>query len=394
MIETAPFAKCHLMLTEDCNLRCKYCYENSNRVSNYMSFETAKNTVDFLIDNAIEYGNRELQITCFGGEPLLNLDVMIKVFHYALDKANQSNISLFFSIITNGTIYNKQFEEFILEWYKRTGKVSFQISIDGIPEVQDKNRIFFNGEPTSEIVAENMEKIKKLFIDNQMYNASFNTHSVLTKDNISKLFENYKYFRNHGIREIEFVLADEEDWDENDALIYIGQLNLIANYVYEECISTYSLQSYRQAKSILGLESERVFSRTCPAGNGFVAVAANGDIYPCSRIYFYNRGFRLGNVYDGIIIDNQVRKTFMEACRRDMYSGEDCCGECKNPVCKICMAYNYQKNGSLLKCNELLCWMYNAKWKFISETKKRFDKLIDGFNFNKCNETSFYEVTN
>ncbi len=394
MIETAPFTKCYLMLTEDCNLRCKYCYENVSRCdSSYMSFDTAKKTVDFLIENALKHGKKKIEITFFGGEPLLNLDVMIKFFHYAVDKAGQYNIRLFFSIITNGTIYNKQFEEFILEWYRIIKSASIQISVDGIPEVQDKNRITKNGKPTSEIVLENIIKLKTFFEQNQIKPDSFHTHSVVTKDNISKMFLSYKYFRQLGVRKLEFMLSDEENWDENDISVYIEQMSLISDYIYQECLSSYSLQPLKEAKTIIDPDNGKISANSCPAGKSFCAITSNGDIYPCQRTYFNNRSFKLGNVFDGII-DNEIRKIFFDAHRSDMYSDDICCGECKNTECKICMAYNYQINGDVLKCNTLLCSMYKAKWDFLIETKEKFDKLSKKLYYNKCNEMSFLEVTN
>ncbi|MGE5474499.1 MAG: radical SAM protein [Ignavibacteriales bacterium] len=392
MIENSPFSSCYLILTEDCNLRCKYCYENGNRCTeSYMSFETAKKTAEFLIENALKNGVKKLRLTFFGGEPLLNLDVMIKFFNYVVDRAKQCNMGLFFSIITNGTIYNKKFEEFILDWYKTTKSVNIQISIDGIPEVQDKNRITANGKLTSEMVVKNILKLKTFLEENKINASSFHTHSVITKDNISKFFSSYKYFKQLGVKRSEFMLSNEEAWNENDVSIYIEQLSLIADYVYKECISTGSLKPYEDA-NLIKIKSFNVPPKTCEAGKKFCSVTANGDIYPCHRTYFYNRSFKLGNVYDGII-DNESRKTFFDAYRSNMHAGNNSCGDCAT-ICKICLASNYEQCNDVLKCNPLVCSMYKAKWNFLIETKKKFDKLYDKFQHNKCNELTFIEALN
>ena len=394
MITTTPFTSCFLIMTEDCNLRCKYCYENNNRCnSEYMSVDTAKKTVDFFLDNAYKHNVKSFSWTFFGGEPLLNLDVMIKFFHYAVDKAKQYNIDLTFSLITNGTIYNKQYEEFILEWYKATNSVNIQISTDGIPEIQDKNRAAKNGKPTSKIVLENILKLKKLFEENQIENSSFHTHSVITKDSIPKFFLNYKYFKQIGISRPEFMLSYEEDWNENDASIYAEQLSLVTDYVCQECISSCSLKPYEEADSIITIRFNEIPTKTCEAGKAFCSVSANGDIYTCHRTYFQNRSFKLGNVFEGII-DNDSRKAFFEAYRSDMHSDNINCGKCENTECKICLAANYEKYGDVLKCNPLACSMYKAKWNFITETKKKLDKLCNKLNYNKCNEMTFFKAIN
>ncbi|MGE5328322.1 MAG: radical SAM protein [Deltaproteobacteria bacterium] len=396
MVEAIPFTECDLMLTEDCNLRCKYCYENAARCnSSYMSFNTAKKAADFLIDNAQKNGQKNLEINFFGGEPLLNLDVMISFFHYAVDKANKCNVKLFFSLMTNGTIYNEKIEKFFLDWYRTIKNIKIQISTDGIPQVQDKYRRAQNDKPTSEIVLENILKLKKLFKKNKIEISSFHTHSVITKDNISSIFLSYKYFRQLGIKKLEFMLSDEENWSEDDVSIYIEQMSLISDYVYQECISSHSLNPYEQAKNIISINNyDKIRQRNfCTAGKTFCTITPTGDIYPCARMYFYNRSFRIGNVINNTV-DNEIRKVFFDIHQSDMHSENINCGECKNAACKICIAYNYQINGDVLKCNTLLCSMYKAKWNFITETKKKFDKLGSKLNYNKCNEVSFFEVSN
>jgi len=393
MIETPPFSKCFLILTEDCNLRCKYCYENTNRCNNnYMSFDTAKKSADFLFDNALKHGIKSLKWTFFGGEPLLNLDVLIKFFRYAIEKANQLKIDLVFSLVTNGTIYNNKYEEFILEWHKISKSISIQISTDGIPEVQDKNRTTVSGMPTSQIVLENISKLKKLFGHNQIKTSSLNTHSVITKDTISKVFLSYEYFKKLGINDISFALSDEKDWNENDISVYIEQLSLIADFIYDECVMSGSLSPYQNAHIFIGLKSA-ISKNTCEAGKTFCAITPNGDIYPCDRTCFSNHDFRIGNVFDGIA-DNSNRKMFFETFRSDMHADNINCGKCDNTECKICMTQNYEQFNDVLKCNPSVCSIYKAKWDFIIKTKKKFDKLSNKLNYNKCDEMTFFKALN
>ncbi|MGE5474502.1 MAG: radical SAM protein [Ignavibacteriales bacterium] len=394
MIEPSAFTSCYLILTEDCNMKCKYCYENANRCkNNYMSLDTAKKAMDFVLDNAFKQGIERIRLTFFGGEPLLNLDVMIKSFHYAVDKAKQYNISLFFSIITNGTIYNKEFEEFILDWYKATKNVNIQISTDGIPEVQDKSRVNIDGKPISGIILENILKLKKLFEKNKIQSTSLQTHSVITKDTMSSHFLSYKYFKQLGISRPGFKLSNEEDWNENDIPIYIEQLSLISDYVYNECILANSLKPYEEARNIISIKEQEISKIICEAGKTLCAIAPNGDVYPCHRIYFSNNNFKLGNVFNGIS-DNKSGDAFFNVYRRDMHVDNISCGKCDNAACIVCMAYNYEKYGDILKCNSLVCSMYKAKWKFITEIRKKFEKLSYIFNYNKCNEVTFFESMN
>lgn len=388
MMETTPFTSCFLVLTEDCNLRCKYCYEQANRGTSYMSFQTAKQSADFLINNAVKYDAKTLSWKLFGGEPLLNLDVMIKFYRYAIEKGNEHNIRMFFAIITNGTIYNKQFEEYILEYCKAGNIINF--SIDGIPEIQDRNRITANGNPTSEIVMENILKLKELFENNQIKTDCINTHSVITKDNISSLFSSYKYFNDFGLESVRFVLSYDEIWDGNDISVYIEQLSLIADYVYEKCIAADSLIPYNQAYIINGFRPASRDKITCDVAKTLCTIMPNGDIYPCQRAYFYNSNLRLGSIFDGI--DNNKRKLFFDILRSDMHVNNISCGKCDNTDCKICMLVNYGERKDICKCNPVNCAIYKAKWDFIIRTRKKFYKLFNEHNYNKCKEIVFFDA--
>ncbi|MGE5328326.1 MAG: radical SAM protein [Deltaproteobacteria bacterium] len=376
---TVSFSLCYLILTEDCNLRCKYCYENANRCSNsYMSVETAKQSADFLFDNALKHGIKYLNIIFFGGEPLLNLDVMTKFFFYATEKANQYNIKIWFLLITNGTIYNTQYEKFILQWYKTINNVSIQISTDGIPEVQDKNRRTIDDKPTSKIVSGNILKLKAFLKQNKIEANSFYTHFVLTKESIPKIFSNYKYFRHLGINHIEFMMSYNESWEEEDIPEYIEQLSLIADSVYDECIKACSLIPYENAYLLIGLRpveekyKERVL-KEC-------TIAPNGDIYSFTNMYFNNRNYKIGNVFDGVL-NNNIEKTFFDICHSSSLVDDDTCFNCENTQCN-----KYMKSNRL-RYDE-------AKKTFEIETKKRFDQLSDKLNYRKCNEAAFFQSVN
>lgn len=390
MVEIAPFSLCYLILTEDCNLRCKYCYEDAGRCcDNYMSFETAKKAADFLIDNVAKYGSRNIHFTFFGGEPLLNLNVMTDIRRYVVDKASKCNINYSFSLITNCTIYNRQYEEFILEWYKVEKKVNIQISTDGIPELQDKNRITKNGKPTSEIVKENILKLKKLFKNNDIDFDFVDTHSVVTRHNIADMFSSYKYLRELGINNVSFVLPRDEYWDNDDISNYINQLILISDYVYEECIKAGNLKPYIKAQKIIGEKTNII----CEAAKSVCAITPDGDIYPCHRAYFYNRIYKLGNIFDGII-ENKNRKVFLDVSRNNLHVDNVSCSKCENTDCKICMAVNYKQYNDILKCSPIGCAIYKARWNFIIETKKKFYKLFNQNNYGRCGEITFTESIN
>lgn len=379
VIDSTMFNSCFLILTEDCNLRCKYCYENASRCcESYMTFDIAEKAVDFLINNALKYEIRNLYITFFGGEPLLNIDVMRKTLFYAVDSANRHDIEIVFSLITNGTIYNNEFEEFISDWYRLTKKVNIQLSVDGVPEVQDSSRVFTNGELSSKIVENNIIKIKAYMEKNNIdFRNSIHTHSVITKEQISKIFPSYKYFRKIGINHVEFMMSYNEDWEEKDIPDYIEQLSLIADYVFDECIGKCSLIPYENANLIIGLKAPVKIRNSKYAAGGLreCTIIPNGDIYSYSTLYFYNGNFKLGNVFEGITDISSSRKTFVEACQSNS-SNSNACFNCGKPLC------NKYMTSTRLKYDE-------ARKFFAIEIKKRFNELYNKLYYKKCNECGF-----
>jgi len=382
MIQIAPFSSCDLILTEDCNLRCKYCFEKDSKYKkSYMSYDTAKQAADFLFNNAFKHHLDNIQLNFTGGEPLLNLDVMIKFFRYAVEKANKYNMKVSFLILTNGTIYNKQFEEFILEWYKAIKHVNIQISIDGVPESHDKNRTTVNGKSTSGIVLENAIKLKMFFEQNNIENKFFNTNSVFTKDTISKIFLSYKYLQQLDMDNISFAPSRYEEWEESDLSIYAEQLALIADFVYNKCIESGSIAPYKKTDRIFGLRLlNGICKSNCATRRSECAIAPNGDVYPRASLYFSDCSFKLGTVFDGII-DNNNMKSFFDTCQGNVHVNNIFCDNCEIRECNIYMKSNY------VKWNE-------TREAFLIETRKRFDKLSDELYYSKCNEMSFFKAIN
>ena len=120
-------------LTHDCNLRCKYCYGDGGSYGgprNYMSISTAQKTVDFFMKYSGNF--KDLEITFFGGEPMMNFDVLKYTVLYGNSQAKKYGKKLSYSITTNATLMDKEKLDFMNEY-----NIGAQISLDGPPAVQD-----------------------------------------------------------------------------------------------------------------------------------------------------------------------------------------------------------------------------------------------------------------
>ena len=328
------------LVTEDCNLRCKYCFENEKRSRSNMSWETAKKGMDFLCKNAKKSGSKSFNVMLFGGEPMLRPDLIEQIFKYGIELSQVSGVPFLCNMITNGTLLTPRMEELIRQYGDQIG-FAVQLSVDGIKEVQNMYRVTADGHGSFDMVEKNIKRFQALFPDQQR----LNIHGCINKQSLPFLFQNYKFFREDwGFKRTWFIPVQEEEWDDNDIVIYGQQLDLIADYELDVVRRTGVID---EAKLYAPLnrcfERDMYQEKTCGAGGGFVTISANGDIYPCHHIYFndFEKETKLGDVWTGV--DDSRRRIFLE------YSGADLCGDtCDNYQCYRCLAVNWVANGSII----------------------------------------------
>ncbi len=349
-----------LLLTENCNLRCTYCFEGGTRcVTNYMSKETACKTVDYLLQQAVDNDVDDIKITFFGGEPMLCPELMTEIMHYAEAQAKEKGKGTRYSIITNGTIYNDKVEAFLDVWRGYKGSdVDVQLSIDGIPEIQNTNRpCAAEGLVSSQLAESAIAKYKEYFRKYGLNEERLHIHACVSKASLPRIYDSFLYFtRDLGIKNSNFAWVIEDDWDDNDLNIFSEQLQKIVKRLVD--ITTNKKRF-----------PFKHFDRTsgCSAGQNMIALDTEGNIYPCHRFFFYNVGNRdniiLGNVTDGIIYND----------RREQYIGIDY-AKISPEICQICIAANYACTGDIYKVpNE-----YGAKFiNIINQYYQHFCELVD-----------------
>lgn len=349
-----------LLLTENCNLRCTYCFEGGTRcVSNYMSKETAFKAVDFLLQQAVENDVDDIKITFFGGEPMLCPELMTEIMNYAEKKAKANGKTTQYSIITNGTIFNEKVEAFLDVWrgYK-DNKIDVQLSIDGIPEIQNANRPYAAGGVLSSQMAESaVAKFKEYFRKHNVDRECLHIHACVSKTSLPRIYESFLYFtRDLGIINSKFAWVIEDTWDDSDLNIFSEQMQKIVKRLVDVTTNTKRFPFKHFDKS-----------SGCSAGQNLVAVDTQGNIYPCHRFFFLNTDNRgrviLGNVTDGIIHND----------RREQYFGIDY-SEISPEICQICVATNHACTGDIHKQpND-----YGAKFMcIINQYYQHFCDLID-----------------
>lgn len=343
---------CYFILTENCNLRCTYCFErNTREVDKYMSKETAFKTIDYLFKNAqLRKDAKQCEstsdsqanscncrpisvgITFFGGEPLLCPELMIDILHYGQAKEEETGIPVTFSLITNGTLYNEKIEAFLEEWYKIKKVVDIQLSIDGPPHIQNLNRPCANPCVRSSDLAEQaISKYKDFFMKHKIPQQKLHIHCVISKASLPHIFDSHLYFTEKLNILYKFAWVIEDDWDENDIAILDAETTKIMHH----------MEKYTMNKERFPFKT---FDRCsgCASGRTLICVDTNGDIYPCHRFFFYSAkraDMKYGNIYNEQPINLELYQKFTSIDESKM----------SDKPCQVCVAVNYEYTNDLHK---------------------------------------------
>lgn len=353
-----------LFLSEECNLRCSYCFEqNSNKLKGIMKNEIVKKAIDILLHPNNKYtGNT---INFFGGEPSLNKEAIKYASEYlkSIKEKAPCMKDIFFEITTN--CYDVSDE--LIEIYKFANSVTrlrMVVSMDGIKETHDKCRVTATGKPTYDKVLENVKRIKEA-----IPNLYIKKHCVLSK-------ENFMYIREI----IEQLLIDRKTLF-NEVGIALATIDTTEDFTIEELDVLYSeIFKLKKELNICDQISDELFSliytkplnviknkhklSLCNAGEGLISVRSNGDILPCHRYLELadNRKYILTNILDckdnclyvekdslwNQYIDKNKKIEVGEFETISELTG-DKCNECYfNHWCGSCIGGREVKNGNIL----------------------------------------------
>lgn len=316
-----------LNIAHDCNLKCGYCFAfggSFNMKKELMSFETAKAAIDFLVEQSKNRIN--LEVDFFGGEPLMNFDVLKKTVEYARSLEGPKNKRFRFTVTTNAVLLSDKITDYL---NREMNNVVF--SLDGRRSVNDKMRSTLNGSGSYDII-----KDKILRAVASRGKRDYYVRATFTADNLD-FSEDVKHIADLGVKNIsaEPVVAGAD-------MPYAIKESHIPQ-IKREYDKLAELYMHRK-----GTEKEFsffhfnvdidnaicVYKRLsgCGAGCDYIAVAPNGDIYPCHQ-FVGSDGFLLGNVYSGIVNGdvlsqfksvNFMNKNDCASCWARYYCGGGC----------------------------------------------------------------------
>ena len=312
----------NIVTTEKCNLACKYCYMHNNPIN--MSYEVADKIIEKLYDiiNSLNIFNfNKAKIVYFGGEPLINLDI-IKYIHKKVRNNPLVDGEL---IISNLLLLNSD----ILDYLRQNG-INVSWSFDGL--WNRNNRVLVNGESSL------IEYEKKI---NLIKSVNSSPKTMISPQSVDTIVENFEYMYYHLGIIPKFALVRDDIWTKEDIDKFDNEMNkLIDRYMYlvkndekfRDMLPDFDLFTLPLMDCIINKQyGKRPFS--CFAGSGGCAIMPNGDIYPCGR-FGSNKIFKYGNILE------DLNKEEIQKINKKVYI---------NPVemkeCLDCKLYKYCNAG-------------------------------------------------
>ncbi|WKY43440.1 thioether cross-link-forming SCIFF peptide maturase [Eubacteriaceae bacterium ES2] len=335
-----------LHVAHDCNLKCEYCFAAQGDFEGekcLMPLDVGKKAIDFLVGQARDRKN--LEIDFFGGEPLMNLDVVKELVIYGNQVAQKNGKSFKYTMTTNGVLLDQQAREYLNETMDNV-----VLSLDGRKEINDQMRKTINDQGSFDVIIDNIKKMADLRGDKDHYiRGTFTHHNLDFANDVKFLAE--QGFRSisvepvvaepthdYAIRE-EDLEALEKEYDQL-ALDYLNQESegLDYNFFHFNVELDQGPCAYKRLSG-------------CGAGRDYVAVTPQGDIYPCHQ-FVGDESFKMGHVESGI--DNQQIKKHFDA--GNLLKKDDCQSCWAKYFCGGgCHANAYNFNGTIMKPHKISC---------------------------------------
>ncbi|MBQ6805950.1 MAG: thioether cross-link-forming SCIFF peptide maturase [Lachnospiraceae bacterium] len=343
--QTVVKALC-LHIAHDCNLACKYCFAEEGEYHGrraLMSFEVGKKALDFLVANS---GSRvNLEVDFFGGEPLMNWDVVKQLVEYGRSIEKEHNKKFRFTLTTNGVLLNDEILEFA-----NSEMGNIVLSIDGRKEINDKMRPHRGGQGSYDEIVPKFQKVAE-----SREQMNYYVRGTFTRNNLD-FAEDVKHLADLGFEQIsvEPVVAPAE---ESYALREEDIPGLLEEY---DKLALEYLKRRKEGKGfnffhfMIDLEGGPCVAKRlsgCGSGNEYLAVTPWGDFYPCHQ-FVGNEEFLMGNVDEGIT-RTDIRDEF-KTC--NVYAKEKCQKCFAKFYCSGgCAANSYNFHGNINDAYDIGC---------------------------------------
>jgi uncharacterized protein len=356
-----------LILTQQCNLSCKYCFVLQKPKA--MTYQIALDATEFLARNAAKR-NEIPSINYFGGEPLLKWEeIIVPLTRYIRNKYG-NNFEL--SMTTNGVLLDEAKLEFM-----KQNNIGFMVSIDGDRKTQELNRPCKNGASSFDILASRIPMFLR-------YNPGMTFRATVDHDNVAEYFSNHKFAMDNGYNNSFFIVNVFSKWSEEEKAELKRQIHKTAEYYLELIMQGKNVTfnpfntMFNKIKAIEEAEKNKsyrtvgegllAFGRCGLGASKFASVGTDGKLYSCQEMSDNDdsgKDFIIGDIYNGT--DNEKRMNIINKFNPKLVhstEGTECIRCPFNNICDgACTINNYFANGDLNIMPSILCFYYQCLYK-------------------------------
>ena len=341
-----------LHVAHSCNLNCAYCFASQGKYQGeraLMSFETGKRALDFLIENSGT--RRNLEVDFFGGEPLMNWDVVKQLVEYARSIEKEKGKNFRFTLTTNGV----KIDDDVIDFSNREMS-NVVLSLDGRKEIHDRYRVDYNGKGSWDLIVPKFQKFVEARGGKNYYMRGTFTHAN------PDFLEDIKQMLDLGFTELSMepvvcASGDPSELTEQDKETVMKQYEDLAELMLEKDKEGKPFTFYHYMIDLKG--GPCIYKRIsgCGSGTEYMAVTPWGDLYPCHQ-FVGDEKFRLGDIWQGVT-NNAIQDEFA-AC--NVYARPDCHDCWAKLYCSGgCAANAYHSTGSVTGIYKYGCDLFRKR---------------------------------
>ena len=358
-----------LHVAHTCNLTCSYCFAGQGKFHGeraIMNFETAKRAIDFLVENS---GTRHnLEVDFFGGEPLMNWDVVKQTVAYARSIEKEHNKNFRFTLTTNGVGIDDEVIEFA---NKEMNNVV--LSLDGRKEIHDKERRTVAGTGSYDIIVPKFKKMVEARGDKEYYMRGTYTHynPDFTKD----LFHMADDLGFKSLSMEPVVCSPEDPFalTEEDLPVLFEQYEILAKDMLRREKEGDPITFYHYMIDLTG--GPCIYKRIsgCGSGTEYFAVTPWGDLYPCHQ-FVGDESYKMGDIWNGVT-EEGIRDKF-KSC--NVYARKECDDCWARLFCSGgCAANAYHATGDIKGTYEYGCKLFRKRMEcaIMLQIAKEFERM-------------------
>ncbi len=332
-----------LCLTHDCNLRCSYCYAG-RKFKHHMNHRTAERAIELGLEESLKHATPKLTVRFFGGEPLLEWETLKWSVDHALLRCSELDVDLRLAVTTNGTLLTDSRVSWLREREFHVG-----LSLDGNPAMHDTLRRFRNGRSSH---GHGLAALRRM---HRRDDVSYEVILVPDPRSIDHLAASVTWLLREGVRNITLNPNFYVAWPDSSRTTWRKHYEDIAKLYVASYQSGEELRvNVFDGKIKTGISGGYGSCSICSFGEGEVAVAPSGNLYPCERMVGDDStpDMCIGNVFEGF--DEEKRGRLLD--RRTPTNAE--CIDCSyRPRCmNWCCCINYATTGETDSVHGLVCF--------------------------------------